>query len=651
MEEIPLSIKNNLIKSFKSEKKILNAIENYELYLFSEFSTNQIFKIFNKNEQDIFSETNSKKHFQKISEMIKNNFLNEKTQNYFNFFLSPTKNLEEYKKRKEIFENIKFEFTDNSIDRFKKIIKSLSHINYKTNLKYKLITLDIQTEKYLIENFKVSAHHITKKELEEMIQNENVEDTIIITEEKLFIEIPTYDLKSFKKILIGNIIKNNLSQIENLIDLLNIVDTKSIINKIEKIANMELSINVDSNLIKENIKQNEKEKLKEIANRTLRLEEETQNINKELKEIISKKQLSLQGEELLELLNTNDLASLQKKLKSDLQEIISEKEKEIINYYKQKSIKVNSIFSNSTYPLQIDNETIDDILKQIEMKNTQSELEEFERLGEISLKNLKNLLNFAYFTDLFYGVWKFSNKYYLNYPIISNEILILEGKNIYLQNPIPVNYGLGTKELNLKEEKITVLTGANSGGKTTLLEMILQSSILSSIGLGICASKSSKYTFVEEIIYLKKFSGTQGSGAFEQTVRNLIEILDSDKTKIILIDEFEAITEPGAAAKILVNFLKEISKTNSFCISVSHLGIEIKEFLEGEKITNIRLDGISAEGLDEKGNLITNHQPKFYCLGKSTPELIIKRILKDNKFWEKKSQNSKELLKKIIESN
>ena len=37
-------------------------------------------------------------------------------------------------------------------------------------------------------------------------------------------------------------------------------------------------------------------------------------------------------------------------------------------------------------------------------------------------------------------------------------------------------------------------------------------------------------------------------------------------------------------------------------------------------------------GLDEQGNLITKHQPQFYELGKSTPELIMQRILQDNKF-------------------
>ena len=248
------------------------------------------------------------------------------------------------------------------------------------------------------------------------------------------------------------------------------------------------------------------------------------------------------------------------------------------------------------------------------------------------------------------GINTFNNKFKLNKVNFGNEITLLNGTNIYIKNPMPINYSLGGKKINnikLNEEKVCILTGANSGGKTTLLEMNLQTQILTCMGLGIPAEKNSTIKLFDEVIYLKKFTGTQGSGAFEQTIRNLIEIFDSSTSKLILIDEFEAVTEPGAAAKILIMFLKEIQKQNSFCIAASHLGQEIQEYIKEEKIEGIRIDGISAEGLDEKGNLITNHQPQFYKLGKSTPELILKRILQDEKFWKNKTNKSKDLLIKI----
>ena len=63
-------------------------------------------------------------------------------------------------------------------------------------------------------------------------------------------------------------------------------------------------------------------------------------------------------------------------------------------------------------------------------------------------------------------------------------------------------------------------------------------------------------------------------------------VLDKNK-KLILIDEFEAITEVQAAAKILTNFLIEISKKDNFLISVSHLGKDLQNYLKKNNIKNI----------------------------------------------------------------
>ena len=81
---------------------------------------------------------------------------------------------------------------------------------------------------------------------------------------------------------------------------------------------------------------------------------------------------------------------------------------------------------------------------------------------------------------------------------------------------------------------------------------------------------------------------------------------------------------------------------------MSHLGADIKEFIEQNNVKSIRIDGISASGLDDRGNLITNHQPQFNTLGKSTPELILRRVLKDENFWKGKNEKTKKLLETIL---
>ncbi len=650
MDWISSGYKENLLNIFKSEKKIDSIINNYELFYLDNFTLSQIFKIYNKKFLKVFSETNSKKHLSKIYEMIRGNFFNEKTNIYLNFFLDVSNDKIIYEKRKEIFSNLEFDLENDLYLKFKTILSSIEDFKTKLNLKYKIYVLEnIEIRNFLLESFSIVSQNITKKELEEIIYQDDLRDTILISEEEIFCEIQRYNKDDFIKIIRGNIIKNNLNQIEKFIELFSFIDKKNIISNIENLSSLKLSLDIDTKIFSSYHEEISKNNLKEIANRTLKLEEELENINKYLKEIISKKNLSLQGDELLELLNTGNLSSLQEKIKKDISYFISEKELELINFYKSNKININSIFANSSYPLELDIEVKEEILKQIELKNSNYELELFEKLGKLDYKSIKNLWNFAYFLDLFQGIYFFSKKYDLKYPQICEEICLIDSKNIYIKSAFGISYGLGTKNLNLNNEKITILTGANSGGKTTLLEMFLQTQILTYLGLGISAQTNSKITFFDEIIYLKKFSGTQGSGAFEQTIRYLLEILDSDTKKLILIDEFEAITEPGAAAKILIMFLKELSNTSSFCIGVSHLGLEINEFLKNENNTKIRIDGISAIGLDKEGNLLTNHQPQFYKLGKSTPELILKRILQDESFWKNKSNKSKSFLEKIVE--
>jgi hypothetical protein len=639
------TLKQDLLKTFGSEKKLKSSIDNYELYNFQDLNTNQLLKLFKQEQQSIFTETNSKKHLTKIFDMIKANFYNQKTNHFANLFLNPIKDKDEYNKRKEIFSIISDINLDNP--RIKDILKNITQLTTKIAFNKTIYTLEPQIQTILYDNYKITAMQISKNDLEEMLGNE-ITDFILVTEEEIFLDIDIYSLKDFQKIIIGNIIKKNSSQILNLLELLDISKdySNNILTAISSLTNIKLDLQIDSGKLINTLSADSSEELKMLTNKALRLEEEVENINKELKQVISKKQLSLAGDELLELLNSGDMQTLQNKFKEDTKLIINEREKLIVNEFKKSKINLDFLFTNSAYPLILDEDVKPNLIKQIDQRSTQLELETYKQLGSFDYKKIKALFNYAFFFDFFYGILKFTKKYELEYPQINKSLDLIDAKNMYIDNAMPISYSLGTEKL---KEKISILTGANSGGKTTLLEMFLQAQILTHMGLGVSASKDSSIKLFDEVIYLKKFTGTQGSGAFEQTIRNLIDILDTDSSKLILIDEFEAITEPGAAAKILIAFLKELSEQDKFCIAVSHLGQEIQEFITEQKVVGIRIDGISASGLDEKGNLITNHQPQFNQLGKSTPELILKRVLQDENFWKGKSGKSKSILEKILE--
>lgn len=649
------SLLSDLKTIYKRDEEISKILDKKQIYKLADFNILQISKIFDIDTKKVFADSNSRKHLVKVIDMIKNSFSNDITSNYFQVFFYPQNDISEYEKRKDIISSI---FYDGELHQeLKKILKSFKSLNKKIVFKQRIITLDSFTEKYFFDKYSLHIEYVTSKELEEMSYDGLGENLIILSEEDLFVEAAVYDLKEFERILIGNLIKNNSSILKDYFNLMELLRKnegflENILGNIKKISGVDLDVEGDFFKIVEEFSKDDSLIFKELTSKVLRLEEEVEKINLELKEKISKKQLSLQGDELLNLLNSGNVELLQKKFNDDIKEVIVSKEKEIVDDFKLSGIKIDFLFSENTYPLKLDDDVKDNLLKQIDKVSLESELKMCESLGRIySLNKLEDLFNFMFFLDMFLGIKSFEKKLDLKYPLVSDSLELNSCRNIYLSKPMPISYAIGSNKCNdvkLGCEKVSILTGANSGGKTTLLEMFLQSLVFSSVGFGIAADSSSSIRFFDEIIYLKKFTGTAGSGAFEQTVRGLVDILDSESSKMILIDEFEAVTEPGAAARILIMFLREISKQDSFCISVSHLGQEIKEFIKEENISGIRIDGISAKGLDENGNLITEHQPQFYELGKSTPELILKRILQDEKFWKQKSQRSKEIFENLL---
>ena len=120
----------------------------------------------------------------------------------------------------------------------------------------------------------------------------------------------------------------------------------------------------------------------------------------------------------------------------------------------------------------------------------------------------------------------------------------------------PVSYSIGmtrskaARETAAKEEdvpsvrNVVMLTGANSGGKTTLLTTLASIHILSLYGLPVpCESAE----ISPMPIYLFRRRMTKKIGSLEQALHSLIPVFASDSKEnhrnLVLIDEFEALTE------------------------------------------------------------------------------------------------------------
>lgn len=197
-----------------------------------------------------------------------------------------------------------------------------------------------------------------------------------------------------------------------------------------------------------------------------------------------------------------------------------------------------------------------------------------------------------------------------------------DGRHLFIQNPEPVSYSLGACGIREYTERAAILSGVNSGGKTSLLELMAQIAILAHMGLPVPASECGISIF-DELYFFAKSSGTLSAGAFESTMRKL-SALATEKRKLVLADELEAITEPGASARIIASILDMVQENGSVALFVSHLADEIRRFSR----TPIRVDGIEAEGLDERNNLILSRSPRYNHLARSTPELILDRLVR-----------------------
>ncbi|MBX0322425.1 endonuclease MutS2 [Halomicroarcula sp. F13] len=174
---------------------------------------------------------------------------------------------------------------------------------------------------------------------------------------------------------------------------------------------------------------------------------------------------------------------------------------------------------------------------------------------------------------------------------------------------------------------VTVLSGVNSGGKTSTLDLVALVTTLAHMGLPVPA-ESARVGRVAELHYHAKTQGTLDAGAFESTLREFGELvtdITADRPVMVLVDELESITEPGAAATIVAGILESLTDREATGVFVSHLAEDIVAASDAD----LTIDGIQAEGLVD-GELRVNRSPVKGQLARSTPELIVEKLADDD---------------------
>ena len=371
-----------------------------------------------------------------------------------------------------------------------------------------------------------------------------------------------------------------------------------------------------------------------------------ENLNQQIAAEMESVTLDLSGSDMLEALA--DAATFQRKLASATEDVMNDilerGRTEFSSYLEAGGLQAPFDLYSSNWPVKLNRGALDKINDELERRINDGRNDHLLRLAT-KLADLKPLCETAIQRliehDMWYSIASWAIHSNATLPeLVDHGIWFEQGHHLFIEGDVqPVSYGLGRVAPKGDQQSIALLTGANSGGKTTLLELVAHIAILAHMGLPVPAQHA-EVGRVEALHVLAKSGGTQSAGALETTLVDLANVVSNAQPKLILADELEAITEPGAGARIIAGMLRAAQQqSNSSMVLVTHLAPAI---LDAYGDDDLRIDGIEAKGLDEHLELIVDRTPKRNCLARSTPELIVRRLV------ERSSGDAKDVFRDIL---
>ncbi len=371
-----------------------------------------------------------------------------------------------------------------------------------------------------------------------------------------------------------------------------------------------------------------------------------EDLNQQIAAEMESVTLDLSGSDMLEALA--DAATFQRKLASATEDVMNEilerGRTEFSSYLEAGGLQAPFDLYSTNWPVKLNRSALDKINDELERRINDGRNDHLLRLAT-KLANLKPLCETAIQRliehDMWYSIASWAIQCNATLPeLVDHGIWFEQGRHLFIEGDVqPVSYGLGRAAPKGDQQSIALLTGANSGGKTTLLELVAHIAILAHMGLPVPAQHA-EVGRVEALHVLAKSGGTQSAGALETTLVDLANVVSNAQPKLILADELEAITEPGAGARIIAGMLRAAQQqSNSSMVLVTHLAPAI---LDAYGDDDLRIDGIEAKGLDEHLELIVDRTPKRNCLARSTPELIVRRLV------ERSSGDAKDVFRDIL---
>lgn len=553
------------------KKELIRFISENNLSPFTNFGIK-------RKDESIFKTREARQVFSRVIEKLSRNFSFKDTENIWNFF-EFTKDIGEIKKRQEYFKSLKLE-NNQFLGQL-----SIPKITWKPKYSIVVATGDEKSFNEL-KKLECPVQFIITESDVQSLQNEDIIQVVDCDDfSSLFEQLP-------QSVILDSV---DEAYLERYLELLS--SWRNNLNILNECENPEIKTVVSELMpLLELISGREREKITR-ENVEIALEK----INEEIEQEIGK--MNISGTSLMAMLSKG-------KKPEEIEKII---EKAIKNSNLQ-----DNIF-NQNIPVSIDEQELDKLQRsQAANENTgvaekiKKRSEELRKIPE-KLKELESLLIlFDFESSISKIVQNFS------FPEFSDNFELIEAENLFLETPQKISFNLS------ENSRCSILTGANSGGKTTLLEHMLQ--IISLFQIGLPVPGKVKMPVFTDVYYFAKTKGSASKGAFETLLGQMNQINPGNKT-IILADEIEAVTEPGVAGRIITATCEYFIQKNCFLVIATHLGHEIQKNMPPSS----RMDGIEAKGLDEYFELIVDHNPVLGRLASSTPELIVEKLASTGK--------------------
>lgn len=189
--------------------------------------------------------------------------------------------------------------------------------------------------------------------------------------------------------------------------------------------------------------------------------------------------------------------------------------------------------------------------------------------ADILMRNLE----VAGHIDLLIQKAEMAKKYHLCRPVPSISLEIIRGINPMIAAAVEENGGSFCPITLIAQSGVTVITGANMGGKTVALKTIALNAALAQSGFYVFAHSFSYPMFKSiELISLDGQDYKRGLSSFAADVMRLNDLYHSvgEKGRLILCDEFASATNACEGSAIFKAFVDAFMKTNDFVIMTTH---------------------------------------------------------------------------------